>query len=159
MTTAEIPYDKWLDEALRGVIHRALTDTAANGLPGAHHFYITFETGAPGVVLPDELRRRYPDEMTIILQHQFWELSVEPDAFAVTLKFGGRHTRLTVPLAAITAFGDPSVNFGLQLKPRSDEQELAEDSGEEDEQSDGPPATAGEGARGEVIALDTFRKK
>ena len=153
MTSSELPYDRWLEEALRGVIRRALTHAAEEGLPRAHHFYLTFLTGADGVELPVELRAKYPDEMTIVLQHQFWDLSVEDDHFAVTLKFRGRPSRLVVPFAAISAFGDPSVNFGLQLKTAHGDEAAAEpatETGGED------PAKAG---AGEVIALDSFRKK
>lgn len=153
MTSSELPYDRWLEEALRGVIRRALAHAAEEGLPGAHHFYLTFLTAADGVELPSELRAKYPDEMTIVLQHQFWDLSVEDDRFAVTLKFRGRPSRLVIPLAAISAFGDPSVNFGLQLKTsRSDEAAAGPAGGDED--GDGAKAGAGE-----VIALDSFRKK
>jgi hypothetical protein len=155
MTTSELPYDRWLEDALRGVIRRALTHTAEYGLPGAHHFYITFATGAEGVELPSELRTKYPEEMTIVLQHQFWDLTVQHDLVSVTLKFQGRPSRLVIPLSAITAFGDPSVNFGLQLKTLS-----AED---EERRGGGARETAeraeGERASGQVIALDTFRKK
>jgi hypothetical protein len=155
MTTSELPYDRWLEDALRGVIRRALTHTAEYGLPGAHHFYITFATGAEGVELTPELRAKYPDEMTIVLQHQFWDLTVQHDLVSVTLKFQGRPSRLVIPLSAITAFGDPSVNFGLQLKTLS-----AEDEGRRggDARQTAEPA-GGERASGQVIALDTFRKK
>jgi hypothetical protein len=144
-----LPYDKWVDQALRGVVRQALLHTIDHGLPGAHHFYITFATTAPGVDIPPQLAAKYPREMTIVLQHQFWELEVGEDAFAVTLKFQGRLSRLRIPFAAMTGFGDPSVNFGLQLRaptpPPATEPEVAEDAVAE------TPA--------KVIALDTFRKK
>jgi uncharacterized protein len=153
MTLSDLPYDRWLEDALRGVIRRALAYTADYGLPGAHHFYITFATGAVGVELTPELYAKYPEEMTIVLQHQFWDLTVQDDLFSVTLKFHGRPSRLVVPLAAITAFGDPSVNFGLQLKGAvgaEGKRHGTDRSGE----------SAPENQRsGEVIALDTFRKK
>ena len=151
MTTSELPYDRWLEDALRGVIRLALAHTAEYGLPGQHHFYLTFATGADGVEMSPELRARYPEEMTIVLQHQFWDLTVQDDLVAVTLKFHGRPSRLVIPLTAISAFGDPSVNFGLQLKTLSVEAD-AED-GEA-----GEPAKQEPGS-GQVIALDTFRKK
>lgn len=151
MTTSELPYDRWLEEALRGVIRKALAHTAEHGLPGDHHFYLTFATGAEGVVISPQLRARYPEEMTIVLQHQFWELTVEGDVVSVTLKFQGRPSRLVIPLAAISAFGDPSVNFGLQLKTLAVEAE--EESGETPEPGKPEPPPA------QVIALDTFRKK
>ena len=151
MTTSELPYDRWLEDALRGVIRLALAHTADYGLPGQHHFYLTFATGADGVEMSPELRARYPEEMTIVLQHQFWDLTVQDNLVAVTLKFHGRPSRLVIPLTAISAFGDPSVNFGLQLKTLSVEAD-AED-GEA-----GEPAKREPGS-GQVIALDTFRKK
>src|SRR5512144_756263 len=126
MMTSELPYDRWLEDALRGVIRRALAHTAEHGLPGAHHFYITFATEAEGVELPAALRAKYPEEMTVVLQHQFWDLAVQEDFVSVTLRFHGRPSRLVIPLLAITAFGDPSVNFGLRLKTVSAEDEDAE---------------------------------
>ena len=151
MTTSELPYDRWLEDALRGVIWLALAHTAEYGLPGQHHFYLTFANGADGVEMSPELRARYPEEMTIVLQHQFWDLAVQDDLVAVTLKFHGRPSRLVIPLTAISAFGDPSVNFGLQLKTLSVEAD-SED-GEASEPAKQEPAS------GQVIALDTFRKK
>lgn len=153
MMLSELPYDRWLEDALRGVIRRALEHTADYGLPGAHHFYITFVTGAAGVELTPELRAKYPDEMTIVLQHQFWDLTMQDDLFSVTLKFHGRSSRLVVPLAAITAFGDPSVNFGLQLKGGVGGE------GKQQDPDPGEQPTADKRRSGEVIALDTFRKK
>ncbi len=154
MSNAELPYDRWLEEALRGVIRRALAYTAEHGLAGDHHFYITFSTNAPGVEVTPDLRAKYPEEMTIVLQHQFWDLTVEEDWFMVTLKFHGRPSQLVVPLAAVTAFGDPSVNFGLQLKTLAGDGE--DDEIEPDEEH---PQPAPEQTSGQVIALDTFRKK
>ena len=151
MTTSELPYDRWLEDALRGVIRMALAHTAEHGLPGEHHFYLTFLTGADGVEMSPELRARYPEEMTIVLQHQFWDLTVQDDVISVTLKFQGRPSRLVIPLAAISAFGDPSVNFGLQLKTLSVEGEEEGGAGAEPVKQE-PPG-------GKVIALDTFRKK
>ncbi|MFO1112475.1 MAG: ClpXP protease specificity-enhancing factor SspB [Rhodospirillales bacterium] len=153
MTSSELPYDLWLEEALRGVIRRALSHAAAAGLPGAHHFYLTFLSATDGVELAPELRAKYPEEMTIVLQHQFWDLAVEEDRFSVTLKFRGRPSRIVIPLAAITAFGDPSVNFGLQLKTP------ATDAAVEQAAPDDRGADAGKDTAGEVIALDSFRKK
>lgn len=172
-------YDQWISEALLGVVARALKIAATEGLPGDHHFYITFRTDDPGVEMPDHLRAQHPEEMTIVLQHQYWDLVAEDDAFAVTLKFQGRSTRLAVPMAAVTAFADPSVNFGLQLKVT--EEEAGEATGDATpadviagpaaapsepagpEADDLEPAEAGADAeaakKGEVIALDAFRKK
>src|SRR5581483_2656542 len=103
------------EEALRGVVRQALAVASERGLPGQHHFYLTFRTAHPGVRLADHLRQRHPDEMTIVLQHQFWGLEIGRDEFSVTLSFNGQHERLTIPFAAISAFVDPSVQFGLQF--------------------------------------------
>jgi hypothetical protein len=111
----EIGYGRLVQEALRGVARGALQHAAREGLPGEHHFYVTFRTTADGVVLPARLAAQFPDEMTIILQHQFWNLEVEQRAFSVTLRFGGQPERLTVPFEALTAFVDPSVEFGLRF--------------------------------------------
>jgi uncharacterized protein len=112
----QIRYDLLTQEALRGVVRSVLTDAAKKGLPGDHHFYISFDTRAEGVHLSDRLRTQYPDEMTIILQHQFWDLKVGEEEFEVGLSFGGVPERLTVPFEAINGFFDPSVKFGLQFE-------------------------------------------
>lgn len=112
----QIRYDLLTQQALRGVVRSVLTDTAKKGLPGDHHFYISFDTRADGVRLSDRLRAQYPDEMTIILQHQFWDLKVGEEDFEVGLSFGGIPERLTVPFEAINGFFDPSVQFGLQFE-------------------------------------------
>ncbi len=163
MISNSLPYDQWIEDALRGVVHQALLHTSRHGLPGDHHFYVTFRTAAEGVSIAPELRAEYPDEMTIVLQHQFWDLDVDDEAFGVSLNFRGKPQRLHVPLAALIAFGDPSVNFGMQLKTvgvgasaddrTEDEERLAPDGAEAAEPR--PPAPE----MGEVVALDTFRKK
>src|SRR5262244_866681 len=112
----QIRYDLLTQQALRGVVRSVLTDTAKKGLPGDHHFYVSFDTRADGVRLSDRLRAQYPDEMTIILQHQFWDLKVTDEDFEVGLSFGGIPEKLTVPYAAINGFFDPSVQFGLQFE-------------------------------------------
>ena len=112
----QIRYDLLTQQALRGVVRGVLTDTAKKGLPGDHHFYISFDTSADGVRMSDRLRSQYPDEMTIILQHQFWDLKVSEDEFEVGLSFGGVPEQLTVPFEAIKGFFDPSVQFGLQFE-------------------------------------------
>ena len=104
-----------VEDALRGVVRAALEHTIAHGLSGDHHFYLTFRTQAPGVVMPDFLRERYPEEMTIILQHQFWDLTVDDEVFGVSLSFDNQLAELSIPLAALSAFVDPSVKFGLQF--------------------------------------------
>jgi len=121
MTVDHIRYDILAREALRGVVRTVLEDAAKNGLPGDHHFYITFDTQAEGVLLSQRMRAQYPAEMTIVLQHQFWDLSVSADAFELGLSFGGVPERLTVPFAAINGFFDPSVQFGLQFEPAPEE--------------------------------------
>ena len=117
MATDHIRYDVLARDALRGVLRRVLTDAAAHGLPGEHHFFITFLSRAEGVKLSPRLLAQYPEEMTIILQHQFWDLEVSEDRFEVGLSFGGIPERLTVPFSAIKSFFDPSVQFGLQFEP------------------------------------------
>ena len=117
-----IRYDLLTQQALRGVVRNVLADAAKKGLPGDHHFYISFETGAEGVRLSDRLRAQYPEDMTIILQHQFWDLSVTEQGFEVGMSFGGVPEKLYVPFAAVTGFFDPSVQFGLQFEEVSDDQ-------------------------------------
>src|SRR5205807_1481027 len=117
MATDHIRYDVLARDALRGVLRRVLSDAAAHGLPGEHHFFITFVSKAEGVKLSPRLLAQYPEEMTIILQHQFWDLVVTEDRFEVGLSFGGIPERLVVPFAAIKSFLDPSVQFGLQFEP------------------------------------------
>ena len=145
-------YDKMVEAALRGVVREALARTAAKGLPGAHHFYITFRTSFPGLALPDYLVRQYPNEMTVVLEHQFWDLEVSEERFAVTLSFQNKPERLVIPFEAITAFADPAVKFGLQFQATPGEAEPAP-----------PPSPAAVEAKaekpGEVVALDAFRKK
>src|SRR5947209_7791316 len=108
-------YDKMIERALRGVVRDALTRAAREGLRGAHHFYIGFATQMPGVAIPDHLRAQYPDEMTIVVQHQYWDLEVGAEAFSITLSFQKQLERLTIPFEAIRNFADPSVNFALQF--------------------------------------------
>ena len=110
-----IGYSALVENGLRSVVREALRRIAAEGWPGTHHAYITFNTAAPGVELPDSLLARYPDELTIVLQHQFWDLEVEDDHFAVTLSFNKVGQRVVVPFAALTSYADPSVKFGLQF--------------------------------------------
>ena len=175
MATDHIRYDVLARDALRGVLRRVLTDAAAHGLPGEHHFFITFISKAEGVKLSPRLLAQYPDEMTIILQHQFWDLEVSEDSFEVGLSFGGIPERLGVPFSAIKSFFDPSVQFGLQFEPTEGAGETptnlpaasapsaltvpaaapAVENAEPTEEEE--PAKPGEGA--EVVRLDRFRKK
>ncbi len=158
-------YDIWIEEALRGVIRRSLRTVESGGLPGDHHFYITFMTDHDGVQIGDWLRAEYPDEMTIVLQHQFDNLDVTEDGFSVTLRFSGRPERLIVPFEAVTSFADPSVSFGLQLKAS----EFIDGEDDDEDEDDLMPEDLGlaptgqdtdeEAKTGQVIALDAFRKK
>jgi hypothetical protein len=122
-----IDYDHLVQDALRGVVRTILTRVSDNGLPGNHHFYIAFRTDHPGVEVPEHLRQRYPEEITIVLQHQFWDLLVGEDMFEVCLSFNKKPERLVVPFEALTGFMDPSVQFGLQL--HADSVPAAQDSG------------------------------
>ena len=116
MPTDHIRYDLLVQEALRSVVRKVLADAARSGLPGDHHFYISFKTHAPGVSIPAAMRQKYPDEMTIILQHEFWDLSVSAEGFEVSLSFSRKPERLAIPFASITGFSDPSVpTFGFKF--------------------------------------------
>ena len=119
MSTDYIRYDLLVQDALRSVVRKVLGDAARNGLPGEHHFNIAFKTQAPGVAVPPAMLQRYPDEMAIILQHEFWDLEVGADAFSVSLNFSRKPERLTIPFDSITGFSDPSVPFGFKLEPRA----------------------------------------
>jgi len=117
MPVDHIRYDLLAQSALRGVVRTVLADAARKGLPGDHHFKITFATTAPGVRLSERMRESYPQEMTIVLQYQFWDLDVRDDSFEVGLSFGGIPERIGIPFDAVTAFYDPSVQFGFQFEP------------------------------------------
>lgn len=164
MDDSPLNYDEWVEEALRAVVRRALGFASQNGLPGEHHFYITFRTGDDGVRMPVRLRARHPEEMTIVLQNQFWDLEVEDDKFSVTLNFSRVSERLSIPYAAVTTFGDPHASFGLQLKTNEDGSDLEDHrpldvlAADETRDTDRPSDDEGE-ATGEVITLDAFRKK
>jgi len=158
MSISEIRYDLLVEKALRGVIRSALQQVAQTGLPGEHHFYITFNTNHEGVEIPSYLRTQYKDEMTIVLQHQYFGLEIEEDYFSVTLSFNSKHERLVIPFAAIGTFADPAVNFALQLQtiPMDDEENDDDPDGTKAPKEDGE---AKEEERGQVISLDSFRKK
>ena len=164
MAESWLRYDRMVEQALRGVVRKALSEAGQRGLPGDHHFYITFHTDRPGVGIADWLRQQYPQEMTIILQHQFWDLLVEEERFSITLSFGGRHERLTIPFSALTAFADPSVKFGLQFEANEDELQAKLPAVKATKQVDTPAASAAPESSAErkgadVVALDAFRKK
>jgi hypothetical protein len=178
MATDYIRYDILAQAALRGVVRTVLADVAKKGLPGEHHFKITFATAAPGVRLSERMRGQYPDAMTIVLQHQFWDLTVDDDGFEVGLSFGGIPERLAVPFDAVTAFFDPAVQFGFQFEAL-DKQAAEEPSAAAQvptpaprpvaiEKTDAaPPAPASpaeptpneKSGGAEVVRLDRFRKK
>ena len=147
-------YDRMVEAALRGVVREALARAASSGLPGSHHFYITFRTTFPGAVLPPSLMKQFPEDMTIVLEHQFWDLEVEETKFSVTLSFKGKPERLIVPFGAITGFTDPSVKFALQFQAETMELPFAPAEAARAE-PEAPPRPA----QGEVVALDAFRKK
>ena len=154
MVKDQMNYNDMVESALRGVVRAALDQVAEGGLPGNHHLYLSFHTDYPGVVLPGHLRERFPEEMTVVLQHQFWGLETNDQGFEVTLSFDDVHEYIFVPFAAMTAFADPSVQFGLQFKAGGDGQAatLAEKSGAQS------PPTEGDQA-GEIVALVSFRKE
>jgi hypothetical protein len=153
-------YDRMVERALRGVVREALARTAASGLPGTHHFYITFQTKHPGTKIPESLSTQYPEDMTIVLEHQFWDLEVDEDHFAVTLSFQNRPERLNVPFEAITAFTDPSVKFGLQFQATDSAEGVTHEAAPKAAKADTKKETGDKGAKtGEVVALDAFRKK
>jgi hypothetical protein len=185
MAIDHIRYDLLAQDALRGVVRSVLVDTAKNGLPGEHHFYISFDTNADGVRMSARLREQYPQEMTIILQHQFWDLAVTDDHFEVGLSFNGVPERLMVPFEAIKSFFDPSVQFGLQFETIEEQPDASSEKPREKARppaarksrtqpkapaasaptpanpapaAETKPADKPEGG-GEVVRLDRFRKK
>jgi hypothetical protein len=157
-----IRYDLLVQDALRGVVRKVLTDAARDGLSGEHHFYVSFRTEAPGVRMSQRLREKYPEEMTIVLQHQFWDLQVEDEHFAITLKFGGQPKRLSVPYAAVTRFYDPSVQFLLQFEatePASAPVVSLEPASTPAFRDDGDRPEPAEPTGPKIVSLDQFRKK
>jgi len=156
-----IPYDEIVQEALRAVVGRVLGSVERSGgtLPGNHHFYITFKTGAPGVQIPQHLKERFPDEMTIVLQNKFWDLAVDEHGFQVGLSFNQIPAKLMIPFAAITAFVDPAVDFGLQFQAAvTDIEPAAHEDAENDvpgSEGDGSPPDDGSN----VVTVDFGRKK
>ena len=147
-------YEKMVESALRGVVRDALQRAAREGLKSAHHFYIGFGTRMPGVVIPDHLRARYPDEMTIVLQHQFWDLEVTDESFSVTLSFQKQLERLVIPFAAVRSFADPSVNFALEFAVPE-----AQSAGTVPLPVAAPADKPAQKSTADVVALDSFRKR
>lgn len=161
-------YEALVQESLRSVVRTALIQVAKSGLPGKHHFYISFRTDFPGVDLPDYLLDQYPEEITIVLQYEFWDLEVEEDCFCVTLCFNDIHERLTVPFQSIVSFVDPSVKFGLQFSPTIHEKAVLEKfpvreaspkSKSRTKANSENPVPEGSQNSSNVVVLDAFRKK
>jgi hypothetical protein len=165
-----LPYDRWTEDAMREVALRALDHAGTHGLPGEHHFYLTFRTDHPGISIPSHLKARYPEEMTIVLQHQFWDLKVDRDKGFVTagLSFGGVPATLVIPIAALTAFWDPHVRVGLRF-PSAEAATAAPVAVPEPVPAPpmaaqaAPEAGAGEASEEEgaaqVVSLDAFRRR
>ena len=152
-----IPYDEIVQDALRAVVGRVLGEIErSGGLPGDHHFYITFNTRFPGVEIPKHLSERFPEEMTIVIQHRFWDLKVGEDGFTVGLSFGGVPATLNVPFAAVTQFHDPAVEFALTFQAHAEDEVMEEhEAPENDEPPAEPPAEDGSN----VVSVDFTRKK
>ena len=152
---SEIPYDEIVQEALREVVGRVLDQVErAGALPGGHHFYITFNTQMPGVSIPKHLSERFPEEMTIVLQHRYWDLKVEADGFSVGLSFGGVPSTLVVPFAAVTRFHDPAVEFSLTFQANAGDEPAEE---HDEAENDAPVAESKDGSN--VVSVDFTRKK
>ena len=162
----QIDYQVYIDRAMRSMVGRLLARVAEDGLPGEHHFVVSFRTDADQVELSPTLRAQYPEEITIVLQHQFWELEVDDEMFAVTLRFGGRPERLCVPFSALTAFVDPAAQFGMRFES---EAEIQADSDRPDSRSpatsDAPAAPSSDetspevAAEASVVSMEDFRRR
>ena len=156
--TPQINYELLVETALRDVVRSALKIAEQSGLPGETHFYITFLTEYPGVNIPDRLKQSHPEKMTIILQHQYWDLNIDEEQFSVSLSFGGQRENLEIPFMSVIDFNDPSVGFGLQFAMDQVDEDTVIDEGEtlpgSDEVTDDDDATSAD-----VVSLDTFRKK
>jgi len=179
MADDALPYDRMTEAALRNVAREALAIVAKRGLPGDHHFYISFRTDHPLTVMPERLRQRYPEEMTIVLQHQFFGLDVGHESFSVTLSFDNKQERLTIPFTALAAFVDPSVQFGLKFEGAAAlAAEASANTAKPEAPAAGPrlasvpkladaaahapedrPKPTGTNGSGQVVKLDKFRKK
>lgn len=180
MRQSRIDYGRLVEGALRGVVRDVLARVGREGMPSPHHFYVTFRTGAPGVVIPDFLRERYPQDMTIVLQHQYWDLEADEDGFSVTLSFNDQLHRLRIPFTALKVFADPGVEFGLQFSLDTEGQvtplravPTPGEAGPEAKLLPGPtpaaerqPDAAGPAAEeqapeggAEIVSLDRFRRK
>jgi len=154
-----LPYEQWIEQALRQVVALAIDHAASEGLPGGHHFYITFRTDFPGVVVPPRIRAQYPREMTIVLQHQFWDLRYdrETQTISVGLSFGGVPSILTIPLDAVVEFADPHIRYGLRFQPADLPAEAQAPEAEVEPES--PPAPPAPSEPAQVVSLDAFRRR
>jgi uncharacterized protein len=150
--TRSIDYGNLMHRAMRGLIQNVLTDVAEHGLPGAHHFFITFDTNHPDVAIADWLKQRYPTEMTVVIQHWFENLVVTDDGFSITLNFGNQPEPMVIPFDAVRTFVDPSVEFGLRFETHEDDED--DEDGEDDDGDDDPPPHDAE-----IVRLDRFRKQ
>ena len=149
-----IDYGNLMHRAMRGLIQTVLQDVARDGLPGAHHFFITFDTTHPDVAIADWLRARYPSEMTVVIQHWFENLTVTDDGFSITLNFGNQPEPLVIPFDSVRTFVDPSVEFGLRFETHSDEDDEEDDENGDDDGDDDPPPQQD----AQIVSLDKFRK-
>lgn len=159
-----IRYDVLAQEALRGVVRKVLSEVSKTGLPGEHHFFISFVTTAPGVKISEKLKNQYETEMTIVLQNQYWDLKVSDHHFEVGLSFDGQPETLVIPFAALKGFFDPSVQFGLQFDVADEHGEIRisvdeQNDDEEDEADDATAEKKKDGEKENVVSLDSFRKK
>ena len=166
-TESLLPYERWIEQALRHVVAQAIEHAAQHGLPGGHHFYITFRTSDPGVELPQRVRAQYPQEMTIVLQHQFWDLAYDrsSETIHVGLSFGGVPAKLSIPLDAVIEFADPHIRYGLRFHNRSATDAAAAQSGDKPTGAlpaptpDSSAETEAPSEPAQVVSLDAFRRR
>jgi hypothetical protein len=154
-----LPYEKWIEQALRHVVAQAIEYVALQGLPGGHHFYITFRTDHPGVEVPPRIRAQYPQEMTIVLQHQFWDLAFnnETQSIQVGLSFGGVPSKLIIPLDAVVEFADPHIRYGLRFQAA--EPPVIEEPTSSPASDELEAPTEKDAEPGQVVSLDAFRRR
>ncbi|MEJ1991861.1 MAG: ClpXP protease specificity-enhancing factor SspB [Maritimibacter sp.] len=158
--TRTIDYGNLMHEAMRSLIRHVLTDVSENGLPGAHHFFISFDTGHPDVEIADWLAERFPDDMTIVMQHWFEGLEVSEDGFSITLNFGNQPERMYIPFDAIRTFVDPSVEFGLRFETQESDDDEDDDEIDVTDEADEDTGPNDDGGKkdADVVSLDSFRK-
>jgi hypothetical protein len=156
-----LPYEEWIETALRQVVAQAVSHVAVHGLPGGHHFYLTFRTDHPGVAIPQRLRAQYPQEMTIVLQHQFWDLKFDQDSgiISVGLSFGGVPSTLVIPLDAVTSFADPQIRYGLRFRPIMPEAAPLPAPLPTAPEAEEPASAEDKPAEPQVVSLDAFRRR